>query len=101
LNIQAPITACTKCYKVLYFDPSHTVTPLADLCAQPVPAADNYVLFIWASMIGLEDVFQLMKVWGFTHKAHLVRTLGGRAVQRSRLGLGESEMPHADETAIG
>jgi hypothetical protein len=24
-----------------------------------------------------------------------------RAVQRSRVGLGESEMPHADETAIG
>jgi len=24
-----------------------------------------------------------------------------RAVQRSRLGLGESEMPHADETAVG
>jgi hypothetical protein len=25
----------------------------------------------------------------------------GRAVQRSRLGRGESEMPHADETAVG
>jgi hypothetical protein len=24
-----------------------------------------------------------------------------RAVQRSRLGLDESEMPHADETAVG
>ena len=33
--------------------------------------------------------------------APVKRRLRLRAVQRSRLGLDESEMPHADETAVG
>ena len=48
--------------------------PLADLKALDVPslAADNAVLFLWATSPLLEDAFDLCNAWGFRYKAHFV-----------------------------
>ena len=50
----------------------YTTMPLEDICALPVPAADNAVLFIWVTSPLLEDVFKVISAWGFKYKSSFV-----------------------------
>ena len=79
-----------KLYRVIYADPpwsyndkqnvevlggaeKHYLTmPLQDICDLPVPSADNAVLFIWVTSPLLEDVFKVIKSWGFKYKSSFV-----------------------------
>lgn len=79
-----------KKYRVIYADPPwsyndkqnievlggavkhYTTMPLEDICALPVPAADNAVLFIWVTSPLLEDVFKVISAWGFKYKSSFV-----------------------------
>ena len=79
-----------KLYRVIYADPpwsyndkqnvevlggaeKHYLTmPLQDICDLPVPSADNAVLFIWVTSPLLEDVFKVIKAWGFKYKSSFV-----------------------------
>lgn len=45
---------------------------LEDLCALPVPAADDCVLFLWATSPMAPHALKLMAAWGFTYKSHCV-----------------------------
>ena len=57
-----------------------------------------------ASLVRLGEIAMILELHrqGVSVSA-IARQVGldRRAVQRSRLGLSESEMPHADETAVG
>jgi N6-adenosine-specific RNA methylase IME4 len=46
--------------------------PLQDICALPVPAADNAVLFLWVTSPLLEDSFKVINAWGFKYKSSFV-----------------------------
>lgn len=79
-----------KKYRVIYADPPwsyndkqnievlggaekhYTTMPLNNICALPVPAADNAVLFIWVTSPLLEDVFKVISAWGFKYKSSFV-----------------------------
>ena len=79
-----------KKYRVIYADPPwsyndkqnievlggaekhYTTMPIDDICALPVPAADDAVLFIWVTSPLLEDVFKVIKAWGFKYKSSFV-----------------------------
>ena len=80
----------TKVYGVIYADPPWKFQVYAesgmDLLADnhyptmtteaiktlPVPAADNCVLFLWATVPMLPDAHEVMSAWGFTYKSLLV-----------------------------
>lgn len=75
-------------YNIIYADPpwqykvyskkgagrsaeSHYPTmPLEDICKLPISniAADNCVLFLWATFPNLQEAFEVIKAWGFTYK---------------------------------
>lgn len=77
-------------YRVIYADPPwsygdkqnieglggavkhYPTMPLDDICALPVPAADNAVLFIWVTSPLLEDSFKVINAWGFKYKSSFV-----------------------------
>ena len=44
--------------------------PLANICVMPIQtiAADNSVLFMWATFPKLQEAFQVIDAWGFTYK---------------------------------
>ena len=43
-----------------------------DLCALPIPAADDAVLYLWATAPKLEEALRVLKAWGFRYKTHAV-----------------------------
>lgn len=43
-----------------------------EICALPVPAAKDAVLYLWATTAKLEDAFAVMKAWGFAYKSSMV-----------------------------
>jgi hypothetical protein len=79
-----------KKYRVIYADPPwsygdkqnieglggavkhYPTMPLQDICALPVPAADNAVLFLWVTSPLLEDSFKVINAWGFKYKSSFV-----------------------------
>lgn len=92
----------TKKYGVIYADPewrfevysrdtgmdrsadNHYPTSATDaICARPVGdiAADDCVLFLWATVPMLPDAFKVMAAWGFTYKSHCIWT-------KDRIGTG-------------
>jgi N6-adenosine-specific RNA methylase IME4 len=71
---QASIAPDTKRYSVLYADPWSAMT-LGDLCAQPVPAADDSVLLLRARR--LDDGLRLLESWGFVYADNIVWNMGG------------------------
>lgn len=76
-----------KLYGVIYADPPwrysdppmgdlaraneqhYTTMEVADICALPVPADKNSVLFVWATIPKLPAALKVMEVWGFTYKS--------------------------------
>lgn len=80
-----------KLYSVIYADPpwrfepysretgmdraadNHYPTmPVAEIMALKVPAADDAVLFLWATVPMLPEALNVMGAWGFTYKSHFV-----------------------------
>ena len=77
-------------YRVIYADPPwsyndkqnievlggavkhYTTMPLEEICDLPVPAEDDAVLFIWVTSPLLEDVFRVIRAWGFRYKSSFV-----------------------------
>lgn len=77
-------------YRVIYADPPwsyndkqnievlggaekhYTTMALDELCALPVPAEDNAVLFMWVTSPLLEDGFKVINAWGFKYKSSFV-----------------------------
>ena len=41
-----------------------------DICALRVPAAENCVLYLWATAPKLEEALRVVSAWGFTYKTH-------------------------------
>jgi N6-adenosine-specific RNA methylase IME4 len=81
----------TAVYSVIYADPPWHFQPysdqtgmdraadnhyptmtLADIKALPVPAADDAVLFLWATVPMLPEALSVMAAWGFTYKSNFV-----------------------------
>jgi N6-adenosine-specific RNA methylase IME4 len=76
-----------KLYGVIYADPPwrYDNVPMGDVARQneqhypsmalddikalPVPAAENCVLFLWATVPLLPEAIDTMKAWGFTYKS--------------------------------
>jgi N6-adenosine-specific RNA methylase IME4 len=78
-----------KRYGVIYADPpwleydssdggmdqageNHPTMPLGKICALQVPAADDAVLFLWATVPMLQAAFDVMQFWRFDYRSHLV-----------------------------
>jgi len=79
-----------KQYRVIYADPPwsygdkqnieglggaakhYPTMPLEDICALPVPAAEDAVLFLWVTSPLLEDCFKVIRAWGFKYKSSFV-----------------------------
>lgn len=55
-------------------DNHYTTSATAEICARPVGdiAADDCVLFLWATVPMLTDALAVMAAWGFTYKSHAV-----------------------------
>lgn len=55
-------------------DNHYPTSETADIAARDVAsiAADDCVLFLWATAPMLEDAWAVMKAWGFTYKSHAI-----------------------------
>ena len=42
------------------------------ICTLNVPAADNSVLFLWATVPMLREALSVMEAWGYDYKSHCV-----------------------------
>ena len=88
---QASAALGTKLYSVIYADPPWRFEPYSNqtgmdraadnhyptmtldgIKALPVPAADDAVLFLWATVPMLPEALAVMAAWGFTYKSNFV-----------------------------
>lgn len=86
----APMSKELGTFNVIYADPpwqydysptesraienQYPTMPLEDICALPVEkiAADDCVLFLWATNPKLEEALTVIRAWGFTYKTNMV-----------------------------
>ena len=79
-----------KKYRVIYADPPwsyndkqdtsyhggavkhYPTMPLEEICALPIPAEKDAVLFLWTTSPMLEDSFKVIKAWGFKYKSSFI-----------------------------
>jgi N6-adenosine-specific RNA methylase IME4 len=80
-----------KLYSAIYADPPWRFKPwsretgmdraaenhyptmsIEDICALKIPAADDCVLFLWATVPMLAQALAVMQAWGFTYKSAMV-----------------------------
>lgn len=84
---QAPELAALGRYQVIYADPpwqyedaepsraiENNYLPMAleDIAALDVPAADDAVLFLWASSPKLAEALEIVEAWDFHYRTHMV-----------------------------
>jgi len=50
----------------------YTTMECKDICKMNVPAADNCVLFMWATAPKLLEAIEVIKAWGFEYKTHAI-----------------------------
>ena len=50
----------------------YTTMDCKDICKMNVPAADNCVLFMWATAPKLLEAIEVIKAWGFEYKTHAI-----------------------------
>lgn len=43
-----------------------------EICALPVPAADDCVLYLWATAPKLREALEVMEAWGFNYRTHAI-----------------------------
>jgi len=89
-----------KNYSIIYADPPwsyndkkcngaaedhYSTMPIKDLCALPVGriAADDCVLFLWATYPMLPEALRLIEAWGFKYKS-----IGFQWIKKNRSGRG-------------
>ena len=89
-----------KKYSIIYADPPwsyndkkcngacefhYSTMRIEDICALPVEniAADDCVLFMWATYPMLKEALQLIEAWGFTYK-----TIGFQWIKQNKSGNG-------------
>jgi N6-adenosine-specific RNA methylase IME4 len=53
-------------------DNHYPTMTLDDIRSLPVPAADDAVLFLWATSPMLPEAIEVMTGWGFTYKSHFI-----------------------------
>ena len=53
-------------------DEHYDVMTNEDIYNMKVPAADDCILFLWATAPKIKEALQTMEKWGFTYKTHLV-----------------------------
>lgn len=53
-------------------DNHYPTMDVAAICALSVPAADDCVLFLWATVPMLPEALQVLDAWGFTYRSHFV-----------------------------
>ena len=89
-TITASLAANTKLYNVIYADPpwrfeayseetgmdrsadNHYPTmSIDDIKGLAIPAADDAVLYLWATVPMLPEALDVMSAWGFTYKSHI------------------------------
>lgn len=88
-TIVQSLASSQKLYGVIYADPpwkyetfsengmdrsadNHYPTmSMFDMLAMSVPAADNCVMFMWATVPMLPEAIDLMSTWGFDYKSHI------------------------------
>jgi len=60
----------TNSAKMRGYDKYYKGMELRDICNLPIQdlADDNCILFLWATMPKLQEAFEVIKAWGFTHK---------------------------------
>lgn len=84
-------------YSVIYADPpwhydfsqskcdsieeNYPTMSIGEICALPLPSADNAVLYLWATAPKLLEALAVMKAWGFEYKTHAIW-------DKERIGLG-------------
>ena len=84
------IYSTDKKYRVIYADPPwsyndkqdteklggavkhYPTMPLDEICAVPVPAEKEAVLFLWTTSPMLEDSFKVINAWGFKYKSSFI-----------------------------
>jgi len=84
------IYSTDKKYRVIYADPPwsyndkqdteklggavkhYPTMPLDEICAIPVPAEKEAVLFLWTTSPMLEDSFKVINAWGFKYKSSFI-----------------------------
>lgn len=84
------IYSTDKKYRVIYADPPwsyndkqdteklggavkhYPTMPLEEICAVPVPAEKEAVLFLWTTSPMLEDSFKVINAWGFKYKSSFI-----------------------------
>jgi N6-adenosine-specific RNA methylase IME4 len=62
-------------------DNQYPTMTLEDICAMRVPAADDAVLFLWATSPKLTEALQVMSAWGFEYRTCMVWV-------KDRIGMG-------------
>ena len=50
----------------------YSTMQIEDLCALKVPAAENSVLYLWATAPRLPEAMMLIEAWGFRYKTHAI-----------------------------
>ena len=87
----ASVAIGEKRYGVIYADPPWRFEPycretgldraadnhyptmsIEEICSLDIPAADNCVLFLWATVPMLREALSVMSAWGFAYKSHCV-----------------------------
>lgn len=53
-------------------DNHYPTMSLEEICATPVPCADDAVLFLWRTAPMLEQALQVMRAWGFEYRTEFV-----------------------------
>ena len=89
-NSHIDIFTTDKKYRVIYADPPwsyndrqdtvyhggavkhYPTMPLEEICALPVPAEKDSVLFLWTTSPILEDAFKVINAWGFKYKSSFI-----------------------------
>lgn len=61
--------ACTQSRAIENQYPTMTID---EICALEVPAAEDCVLFLWATAPKLREALRVVEAWGFTYKTHAI-----------------------------
>jgi N6-adenosine-specific RNA methylase IME4 len=90
-TIAASVALGSKLYGVIHADPPWRFEPYSratgldraadnhyqtmavdDICALTVPAADDCVVFLWATVPMLPEALRVLDAWGFSYRSHFV-----------------------------
>jgi N6-adenosine-specific RNA methylase IME4 len=75
-------------------DNHYPTMELIDIKALDIPAADDCVLFLWATAPMMPEALEVMKAWGFTYKSRCVWV-------KDRIGTGHWFRDQAEELLVG